>query len=131
MRLVSLLLVAVIGVGAYFYFLKRAAPDHTSVATQAISTTGVQMDLLAMAQAERLYYAQNGVYADLQQLASAGDLAMARSGRDGYSYSVDATGASFTIVARHDDVPVNVAGAAPLHYPTISINQSMQIQQRD
>ena len=42
------------------------------MATQAISTTGVEMDLNGIAQAERMYFAQNGSYATLDQLASSG-----------------------------------------------------------
>ena len=40
----SLLVTALIGVGAYLYFLKQAAPGPGMVATQTISVTGVKSD---------------------------------------------------------------------------------------
>src|ERR1700720_2237159 len=79
MRMIGLLFTAVIAVGIYYFYLKQAAPAPGMVATQAISTTGVEMDLNAIAQSERMYFAQNGSYADLGQLTSSGALTMARS----------------------------------------------------
>jgi len=81
MRMLGLLFAALIAIGAYYYFMKQAAPGPGMVATQAITTTGVEMDLNAMAQAERTYFAQNGSYADLDQLASSGTLSTPRTGR--------------------------------------------------
>jgi len=126
--LVSLLLVTLIGLGTYVYFLKRSAPEGTSVATQAIATTGVEMDLMAIAQAERTYFAENGSYTDLDQLQSNGALNMTSKGRDGYSYSVDTWTGGFAVTARHAD-PGAAPDAVALHYPTLSIDQSMQIHQ--
>jgi hypothetical protein len=130
--LVSVLMVAAISLGLYFYVLKRAAPEPGTVATQAISTTGVEMDLLSIAQAERVYFAQNGSYADLNTLVSSGAMNMTRSGRDGYTYSVEASGAGFTVTARHADTSVAPTnGAVPLHYPAFFIDQSMQVRRGD
>jgi xanthosine utilization system XapX-like protein len=129
MRMLGLLFAAVIAVGIYYYYLKQAAPAPGMVATQSITTTGVEMDLNAIAQAERVYFAQNGSYADLDQLTSSGALTMTRSGRDGYTYSIEAAGSGFTVTARHADSPA-INGAAPLHYPALSIDQSMQIHQQ-
>jgi hypothetical protein len=133
MKLITLLLVALISVGAYYYFLKNAAPAPGEVATQAISTTGVEMDLTSMAQAERMYFAQNGSYGTLDQLTSSGTMNLTRTGRDGYSYSVTTSPGGFTITATHPDVPVPAGtnGAAPLHYPTLSIDQTMQVRRSD
>jgi hypothetical protein len=128
MRMVGLLLAALIGLGIYYYFMKQAAPGQGMVATQAISTTGVEMDLNAIAQAERTYFAQNGAYADLDQLTSSGALTMARSGRDGYTYSIETSGNGFTVTARHAESPA-ANGAPPLHYPALSIDQTMQLRQ--
>ncbi len=61
MRMIGLLFAALIALGIYYYFLKQAAPAPGMVATQAISTVGVEMDLNAIAQAERMYFAQNGL----------------------------------------------------------------------
>src|ERR1700720_4110646 len=68
MRMLGLLFAAVIAMGIYYFYLKQAAPGPGMLATQAISTTGVEMDLNAIAQSERMYFAQNGSYADLGQL---------------------------------------------------------------
>ena len=127
MRMIGLLFAALIAVGAYYYFAKQAAPAPGMVATQAITTTGVEMDLNAIAQAERSYYAQNGSYADLDQLSSSGALTMSRSGRDGYTNSIETTGAGFTVSARHADAPP-VTGVPPVHYPALSIDQTMQMR---
>lgn len=128
MRMIGLLFAALIGIGIYYYYLKQAAPAPGMLATQAISTTGVEMDLNAIAQAERTYFAQNGSYADLDQLTSSGALTMARSGRDGYTYSIETSGNGFTVSARHADSPP-INGTVPLHYPALSIDQTMQMHQ--
>src|ERR1035438_908034 len=98
--LISLLIVAAIGMGLYMYTLKQAAPGKGMVITQNISLTGVQTDLMAIAQAERMYYAQNGSYADLETLASNGTMNITRTSRDGYTYSVEASGNGFTATDR-------------------------------
>ena len=128
MRMIGLLFAALIALGIYYLYLKQAAPAPGMLATQAITTTGVEMDLNAIAQAERSYFAQNGSYADLDQLTSSGSLTMARSGRDGYTYSIETSGNGFTVSAHHAEGPA-VPGAPPLHYPAISIDQTMQMHQ--
>ena len=126
----SLLLTAAIGLGVYYYYLKQAAPAAGQVATTVITTTGVQMDLNAIAQAERVYFAQTGSYGTLDQLTSSGAMNITRTERDGYTYSIDASSGGFQVTARHPDVlPPAGSVAAPLHYPTLSVDQNMQIQQ--
>jgi hypothetical protein len=127
MRLIGLLLAVGIAIWAYYHFMTQAAPPGM-VATQAISTTAVEMDLNAIAHAERDYFAQNGSYADLDQLASSGALGTARTARDGYTYSIETSGNGFTVRARHSDVPPSPGVASP-HYPAISIDQTMQLHQ--
>lgn len=131
MKLITLLLAALISIGAYYYFLKNAAPGPGEVATQAISTTGVEMDLTSMAQAERMYFAQHDSYGTIDQLVSNGTMNLTRTGRDGYTYSVTTTPGGFTITASHPDMPAGPNGAAPLHYPTFSIDQTMQVHRND
>lgn len=126
--LIGIVLAAGIALGAYYFYLKQAAPAPGQVATQAISTTGVEMDLTAIAQAERMYQAQNGSYATLDQLLSSGTMNLARTSRDGYTYTVDTSPTGFTITASHPEVPAP-SGVTPPHYPVISIDQTMQIQQ--
>ena len=126
---VALILVLAIAFGIYYFSLKRAQPGGTagSLPAQAISLTGVRNDLLAIAQAERVYFAEHGSYASLNELASSGALTMERSGRDGYTYSVETTASGFTVTARHSGRP----GDAEARYPTLTMDQTMQVQQTD
>ena len=126
--LIGLLITASIGMGIYLVLLKQAAPAPGMVATQAISLTGVQTDLVAIAQAERVYFAQNGSYADLATLSTTGAMNISRTSRDGYTYSVEPAETTFTATARYTSAPPEMpAGVAPPHFPTISIDQTMEI----
>ena len=128
--MISLLVTAAIGMGIYMYTLKQASPGKGMVATQAISLTGVQMDLMAIAQAERMYFAQNGSYADLDTLVSNGTMNITRTSRDGYTYSAEPSGNTFTVTARHTAPPVEMPkGVEPPRFPTIYVDQTMEIHQ--
>jgi hypothetical protein len=134
--LISTLVVLVVSLGIYYYFLKEAAPAPGTAVTQQVSLTGVQMDLLSIAQAERAYNAENGGYASFDQLTSSGDLTMQRAGRDGYTYAIDTTPGGFTATATYTappppPPPMGQPAAIPLHYPTLSIDQTMQVHQGD
>ncbi len=130
--LVSLLIVAAIGMGFYMFTLKQASPGPGMVATQAIDLTGVQMDLNAIAQAERMYFAQNGSYADLPTLVSNGTMNIARTSRGGYSYTVETSGNGFIATATYTAPPIEVPkGVTPPRFPTITVDQTMQIHQSD
>jgi hypothetical protein len=126
--LVSLVLTAAIGLGIYYVFLKQAAPAPGTTVTAAISTTGVQMDLTAIAQAERAYYTQTGSYATFDQLVSSGGLALAKPGRDSYTYAIDTSSAGFTVTARWTPPP---GTPAEVHLPTYTIDETMQVHQQD
>jgi hypothetical protein len=130
--MIGLLITAAIGVGGYLFFLKQASPGPGMVATQAISLTGVQNDLVAIAQAERMYFVQNSSYTDLSTLASSGVMNITRTSRDGYTYTVEASDNGFTVTARHTaPLPAMPAGAVPPRFPTLSIDQTMEIHQSD
>lgn len=130
--LVSILIVAAISLGIYAYSLKQAEPAKGMVVTQNISLVGVKNDLVAIAQAERLYYTQNGSYADLPTLSSSGTMNITRTNRDGYTYSVEPSGNTFTVTATYTAPPVdNPMHVTPPHFPTISIDQTMEIHQGD
>jgi Tfp pilus assembly protein PilE len=130
--LIGLLITAAVGLGIYMYTLKQAAPAPGMVVTQDINVTGVKMDLLSIAQAERMYYAQNGSYADLPTLSSTGTMNLARTSRDGYTYSAQPSGNTFTVTATYTAPPVrNPAGVTPPHFPTFTIDQSMEVHQGD
>jgi len=99
--------------------------DVGTAPTQAISLTGVRTDLLQIAQAERGYIAQNGHCASLDELTSSNSLSMSRPERDGYSYSVECSGGDFSVTARH----APAAAGSPIRYPTLAIDQSMQVRE--
>jgi hypothetical protein len=127
--LASILLTLAIVFGLYFLYFKRLQPGGSgSAPTQAISITRVQSDLLAIAQAERIYFAQNNSYASLGELTASGTLSLARAGRDGYTYSVETTTQGFTVTARYTGQPGDPPGT---HYPTLSVDQAMQIRQHE
>src|SRR3954471_22585919 len=108
--MVSIMVVALIALGGYAMYLKQATPGVApgQIVTQSISTTGVEMDLNAIAQAERQFFAQNGSYASLDQLTSSGTMNVNARGRDGYTYSIDSSGAGFMVTASHPDIPAGV-----------------------
>ena len=125
--LLSIVVSVGIGLGVYYMYLKQATPAVAgSVATQAISTTGVEMDLNAIAQGERMYFAQNGSYGTMDQLTSSGAMSMTRTGRDGYSYTIDASAGGFTVVAKWSP---QTPEQQVLHYPTFSVDQTYQIHE--
>jgi hypothetical protein len=130
--LLGILITAAVGLGIYMYTLKESAPGPGMVVTQNISLVGVKTDLVSIAQAERMYYTQNGSYADLPTLSSNGTMNIVRTSRDGYMYSAEASANSFTVTASYTAPPVdNPAGVTPPHFPTFTIDQSMEVHQVD
>jgi hypothetical protein len=130
--LISLMIMASLSLGIYMYFLKQAAPGPGMVVTQQIDLTGVQNDLVAIAQAERMYYVQNGNYVDLQTLATTGTMNIARTSRGGYTYTVEPQGENFTVTATYTAPPIEVPkGVTPPHWPTMTIDQTMEVHQVD
>ena len=125
--LASLLITLAVVFGLYLFYLKRIQSGAGGgVTTQAVSRVGVQSDLLAIAQAERIYFAQHSSYASLDELTASGALRLSRAGRDGYTYSVETTAESFTVTARYTGRPDDPPG---LHYPAITVNQNMQVRE--
>jgi hypothetical protein len=124
-KLLSLVVVAAIVGGAYFYYLKKMpTTDSGTAPTQAISLTGVRMDLNQIAQAERSYYATNAKCASLDELSASGTMNLARTERDGYTYEVRCgSGNEFGVIARH----APAAPDSPIRYPILAVDQNMQI----
>jgi len=93
---------------------------------------GVKNDLISIAQAERLYYVQNNSYADLPTLASSGTMNITRTSRGGYTYMAESSGTGFTVTATYVAPPLQMPnGVAPPHFPTYSVDQTMEIHQGD
>jgi hypothetical protein len=124
--LAMLLVAAALLLGAYYFYLKKLpVTDEGTAPTQAISLTGVRADLLQIAQAERAFIATNGNCAPLAELISSNTLAMTRTERDGYSYSVECSGGQFDAIARHAPAPAG----SPIRYPNLAVDQTMQVHE--
>jgi hypothetical protein len=122
--LAAILVAAALVFGIYHYYFKAMpSTDEGTAPTQAISLTGVRSDLLQIAQAERTYIAQNGHCASLEELISSNSLSVPRTGRDGYSYSVECSGGDFRATAEHLPAPVG----SPIRYPNLAIDANMQV----
>jgi hypothetical protein len=109
----------------HFGLVRMPATDEGTAATQAVSLTGVRMDLLQIADAEHGYIAINGECASLSKLISTQSISMTRTERDGYSYEVECSGNGFTATARHRPAP---AGSS-IRYPNFSIDSSLELKE--
>ena len=90
---------------------------------QTIDVVGVKNDLLAIAQAERMYLASHGSYASLDQLQQDGSLAFSGTNRRGYNYVAEVDdGQHFKVTATPSD-------PAKAGWPTLSIDETMQVTQ--
>ena len=124
-QLVALLVALAVAGGVYYFSLKKMpTTDAGTASTQAISLTGVRMDLNQIAQAERAYFASNGKCASLDELSSSGTMNLTRTERDGYTYEVRCgVGQEFGVIARH----APAAADSPIRYPILAIDQNMQV----
>jgi hypothetical protein len=126
--LVGVLVGAALLFVVYHFYLKRMpVTDEGTAPTQAISLTGVRMDLLQIADAEHGYIATNGHCASLDELISSKSISMTRTERDGYSYTLECSGGNFTATARHLPAP---AGSS-IRYPNLAIDATMQVREID
>src|SRR5258707_11761980 len=107
--LVSLLVTTGFLFGVYILYLKRIPTvAEGTVATQAISLTGVKMDLLQIAKAERSSIGVSGHFMTIDELLASGSISLLRPERDGYSFSVECSGNGFFLIACHPSVPAVV-----------------------
>ena len=109
--------ILVVGIGGYIYTkqLDSVAPDGTTPQT-TIDVTAVHNDLLAIANAERRYWAINSRYASLDELQRDGDIEV--PSRQNYSYSAETSDAGFRIIA-------NYSGSDPNAPQRISVDNNM------
>src|ERR1700719_3653648 len=76
--------------GVYILYLKRIPTvAEGTVALPAVSLTGVKMDLLQIAEAERNSIGVDGHCMTMEELLPSGSMSLSRTERDGYSYSVE------------------------------------------
>jgi hypothetical protein len=112
--------VVVVGIGGYIY--TRQAQSVTSIGTNPETTVdliAVRNDLMAIANAERRYWATNARYASLDELRAGGDIEV--PGRQDYSYSVDLTEDGFTVTASY-------SGSDPDAPKRITVNEAMAMR---
>jgi hypothetical protein len=90
-----------VAVGMYFYSVqvKPQSPSVESGNSADVTTiTGVKNDLIAIANAERGYFASQGKYASLDELVS-GNYLTIKSERPPYVYNLEITDDSFRVTA--------------------------------
>src|SRR5262247_554404 len=88
--------VIVVGIGGYVY--TRQAQSVTSVGSNPATTVdvvAVRNDLMAIANAERRYWATNARYASLEELRSGGDIEV--PSRNDFAYSIETSDTGFRI----------------------------------
>jgi hypothetical protein len=118
-------LVIVLAIGWFIYKSQfQKGPTGGAPPQEVIDVVGVKNDLIAIGQAERLYLASHGSYASVEQLQQEGSIIFSGINRRGYNYTTEVDdGQHFRIVAR----PADPAKAG---WPTLSIDDTMQIQQQ-
>jgi hypothetical protein len=119
--IVGLLAVALIAALTYKYYFSQGSSAGVTTPRQTIDVVGVKNDLVSIGQAERIYQAEHGSYASLDDLVSSGAMSMKKTGRAGYSYEAEASADSFRVTAHcpSDTAPGCVSYA---------IDQTMEVQ---
>jgi hypothetical protein len=116
-------LVIVLGLGYYIYMRQaQTASSATGAASPkaAIDVTGVRMDLLAFANAERQELALSGKYLSLDELRQKG-VNLPADRRGPYAYSAEVSDSGFRITATSDE---EIPGSPK----TLSITEKMEIE---
>jgi hypothetical protein len=127
-KLAGVLVLAAVALGVYYFYLKKLpTSDDKTAATQAISLTGVKMDLLEIANAERSNIALNGKCVDLSELTTSGALSMGSKGRDGYTYEVSCSSEDFQVTAEHPPA----AEGSGIRYPKLAVDGTMEVREVD
>jgi len=118
--ILGLLVVALICAMAYKYFFTSGQSVGATTPSATIDAVGAQNDLIAIAQAERMYQAQNGKYASLDDLISGGAMNLRKPNREGYVYDVDASEQNFVATAR-------CTSSAPVGCHNYSVDPTMSV----
>jgi hypothetical protein len=119
--MVGLLVVALIAAFTYKYYFSNGQAAGVTTPRQTIDIVGVKNDLIAIAQAERVYQTEHGSYASIDDLVSSGAMSMKKPGRGGYTYEAESSGDSFRVTAQ---CPVDTAPGCTSYV----INQTMEVQ---
>ena len=119
--ILGLLAVAVIAALTYKYYFTQGQSAGATTPRQTIDVVGVKNDLIAMGQAERVYQAEHGSYASLDDLVSGGAMSIKKTGREGYTYESEASVDGFRVTAR---CPSDTAPGCTSYV----IDQTMEVQ---
>ena len=119
--ILGLLAVALIAALIYKYYFTQGQSAGVTTPRQTIDVVGVKNDLIAMGQAERVYQAEHGSYASLDDLVSSGAMSMKKTGRGGYTYEAETTAEGFRVTAQ---CPSDTAPGCTSYV----IDQTMEVQ---
>ena len=115
----SVALLIVVGIGLYLYTKDAAQVTPGGAApTTMVDVTGVNNDLLALANAEKRYWATNAKYASLEELQRNGDIQVPQ--RASYKYAAEVSDNRFKIIATYSGPDPK----APAH---ISVDETMAL----
>ena len=124
-RLFGFLSVIIVMAAGMYIYSKQAQSTSAAAGVNnpkaAINITGVRTDLLAIAQAERGYFALEAKYASRDELISSRSLSVARQ-RAPYIYEIQTSSSGFRVIATRtgDD-----GSGAPAR---MSVDENMQFQ---
>ena len=119
--------VSVLAVGLYFYARQvqsTSAAAGTSNPQATINMTGVRTDLMAIAAAERRYYAGEGKYGSLDEMIDSHYITITRQ-RPPYTYDVQISAGGFRVIATRTGE--NISGTPA----QISVDENMEFQTTD
>jgi len=126
MRAAGTILGLVIVVAIIWFVVKSQytqGPTGGQPPKEVIDVVGVKSDLLAIAQAERMYLASHGAYASVDELQHDGSITFSGANRRGYNYTAELEdGQHFKITATPSD-------PAKAGWPTLTIDETMQVTQ--
>ena len=115
-------MILAVAVGGYLYTAQtRGITSGGDAPTSTIDVTSVRMDLIAIANAERAYFATNGKYASLDELLANGDTQITRDRRPNYTYSAETSNTGFRIIASY-------SGPDPNATKLISVDETLTVR---
>jgi hypothetical protein len=121
-------IVGLVIVVAIIWFVMKSqlsqGPTGGQPPKEVIDVVGVKSDLLAIAQAERVYLASHGAYVSVDELQQDGSITFSGANRRGYNYTAEVDdGQHFKITAAPTD-------PAKVTWPTLAIDETMQMTQQ-
>src|ERR1700722_8538882 len=87
--LVGLVMTLLIVFGTYKLFFAQLQSTGSAAPARAIDVVGVKNDLVALAQAERMYQAEHNSSATLEELNANRAMTLTKTGRNGYTYEAE------------------------------------------